>query len=369
MVRRSASDAETIELVGIIWSLSVPAVAFAFMLGLMRRRAIAGEMLGRLSVALSGPLDGRHLGATLRSALDDPSIDVLVPDGVPGRWRHTDGRAVARPDETGPVVTPIADGAARWPRSCTTRRCATTRSSWKRCARSCWPPSGTELVTTQLAASLSELAGSRERIARAADVERSRIERDLHDGAQQRLIGLRIRLALAEETTQTDARAGAEMIHDLGAEIDRTLEELRAIAHGVYPSLLGDRGLVDALRSLTAESPIPAHLITFGVDRQPAEIETAVYFTCLEAMQNAFKHARGATALWLALHQGRDLVFEVRDDGRGFMTPIGEHNGGLRNMRDRARGRRGPPDDRLRAGPRDARHRRGAAQSAGPHSS
>ena len=209
VVRRSASDAETIELVGIIWSLTVPGVAFAFMLGLMRRRAIAGEMLGRLSIALSGPLDGRQLGATLRSALDDPTMDVLVPDGVPGRWRDTERPrrgAVDRERAASSRRSPI--GSARWRRSLHDPALCDDEELLEAVRALVMATVRHGLVTTQLAASLSELEGSRQRIARAADVERSRIERDLHDGAQQRLIGLRIKLALAEETTQTDAARG-----------------------------------------------------------------------------------------------------------------------------------------------------------------
>jgi len=190
-------------------------------------------------------------------------------------------------------------------------------------------------VTSRLVASLTELEDSRKRIATAADLERSRIERDLHDGAQQRLIGLRIKLTLAEELGHSDPAAGVEAVHELGTEVDLTLEELRSLARGVYPSLLHDRGLVDSLRSAMSESPLPVHVVTQGLTRQPLEVETAVYFACLEASQNAIKHARGATGLWISLWQDRVLRFEVRDDGGGFVPANGASNGGMRNMRDR----------------------------------
>ena len=179
------------------------------------------------------------------------------------------------------------------------------------------------------------LEDSRKRIASAADVERSRIERDLHDGAQQRLIALRIKLSLAEELVGTDPAAGAQVLDELGDEIDLALEELRALGHGLYPSLLSDRGLADALRSALAESPLRGHLQARGVTRHSREIETAVYFACREAIQNAIKHAGGATGLWVTLHESEALRFEVRDDGPGFVPPGDEGNGGLRNMRDR----------------------------------
>ncbi len=183
---------------------------------------------------------------------------------------------------------------------------------------------GVLLVRRRYEELLRELEESRMRIARAADLERSRIERDLHDGAQQRLIGLRIKLSIAEE--QSDLKPA---LRELGAEVERALEELRQLAHGVYPPLLSDRGLGDALKALANELPLPVHLAVAEIPRKPPEVETAVYFACHEAAQNALKH--GATELWIALNEHG---FEVRDDGPGFQ-PAAHANGGLRNMRDR----------------------------------
>jgi signal transduction histidine kinase len=169
---------------------------------------------------------------------------------------------------------------------------------------------------------------------RVADQERLRIERDLHDGAQQRLIVLRIRLSLAEELLDTDPAAGRKAVGALGGEIEHTLEEVRAIAHGVYPAVLSERGLEDAIRGSVAGSPLPVHLVTHRVSRQPAEIELAMYYVCMEALQNVQKHARGATAVWITLRQDDRLTLEVRDDGAGF-TPARVSSGGLHNMSDR----------------------------------
>ena len=183
---------------------------------------------------------------------------------------------------------------------------------------------GVLLVRRRYEELLRQLEESRMRIARAADLERSRIERDLHDGAQQRLIGLRIRLSIAEELDDPSSA-----LRDLGAEVELALEELRQVAHGVYPSLLSDRGLGDALRALAGELPLPVNLAIADVGRRPPEVETALYFACREAAQNALKH--GAKELWIALTEDG---FEVGDDGPGFL-PVGPFNGGLRNMRDR----------------------------------
>jgi signal transduction histidine kinase len=189
-------------------------------------------------------------------------------------------------------------------------------------------------VTRQLARSLVDLDQSRARIARAADAERSRIERDLHDGAQQRLIALRIHLSMAEELDAADPRQWAETLKRLGIELDKTLDELRALAHGVYPSLLADRGLAEALRSVAADAPLPVRVEIEELGPLSSEIQTAVYFTCTEAIQNACKHAHDASCLPLVLRRDDGLAFEVDDDGPGF-TPHPSANGGLRNMHDR----------------------------------
>jgi signal transduction histidine kinase len=334
VVRRVAPDAEAVRTIGLLWTLTIPGIAGAFLFGLVRRHLVVRHVLTRISLGIS-PLDPRELRDTLAEALDDAGVEVLTPTETPGRWRDTEGQIASPADTNGHVVTTIedADGiAAALVHDPTLRDDEELMEAVRSLVLATLEH---QRVTSRLVASLNELEDSRKRIARAADVERSRIERDLHDGAQQRLIGLRIKMSLAEELTQSDPAAGAQAVHELGAELDLTLEELRSLARGVYPSLLADRGIVDSLRSAMSESPLPVHVVTQGLTRQPPEVETAVYFACLEAAQNAFKHARGATGLWISLWQDRVLGFEVRDDGNGFVTPNGAFNGGLRNMRDR----------------------------------
>jgi signal transduction histidine kinase len=140
---------------------------------------------------------------------------------------------------------------------------------------------------------------------------------------------------MAEELLATDPAGSATVVRELGFEAEAALDELRSLAHGVYPSLLTDRGLADALRAVAAQAPLPVHLIASGVTRHPIEIESAAYFTCVEAVQNALKHARNAGGVWIRLHQtATRLEFEVRDDGLGFRAKDVDGRG-LRNMHDR----------------------------------
>jgi signal transduction histidine kinase len=326
IVRRAAPGHEAVDVLGTLWSLTVPGIAAAFMIGLARRRMMVAEVLARLSTGLSA-LDPHRLRDTLAVALDDAGIEVLTPDELPGLWRGSDGQ-LRRASSNGHVVTSLDRGYGE-PALLVHDPALLDDAELLGAVRSLVQ------ATLQHDRLTHELEDSRKRIARAADIERSRIERDLHDGAQQRLIGLRIKLSIAEELARSDPAAGAAAIHDLGGDIERTLEELRSLAHGVYPSLLSDRGLVDALRSAMAKSPLPVHVVSHGVARLPPEVETAVYFTCLEAAQNTIKHARDASALWVSLWEDDGLKFEVRDDGVGFEPPEGQFNGGLRNMHDR----------------------------------
>jgi signal transduction histidine kinase len=342
VVRRAAPDTPAVELLGLLWGLCVAGLAAAFWVGLLRRRLVVGDVLARLTERLSSGVDSRELSGVLRSALCDAALEVYVADG-PARWLDGFGRRIARPpvpdgrtltiirDEKGvSVVALVHDAGLLGDEELLAAISALVLETVRH-----------HDVTARLAATLRALEQSRRRIAEAADLERARIERDLHDGAQQRLMMLRIRLSLAEELLRSDPCAGANAVHELGIEADRALEELRALAHGVYPAILSDRGLEEALRSLAAESAIPLHLQTIGLTRQPMEIEAAIYFTCLEAVQNTTKHAPTASAVWVRIQQGRTLSLEVRDDGPGFTLPSNSVDGtlrcstGLRNMRDR----------------------------------
>jgi signal transduction histidine kinase len=190
-------------------------------------------------------------------------------------------------------------------------------------------------LTADLQARLEELRASRQRLVTAQDEERRRIERNLHDGAQQHLVALKVKLGLLEVLTRKDPDKAAELAGQVKGDADEALETLRDLARGIYPPLLAEKGLLVALESQARKAPLPVEVSADGVDRYPQELEAAVYFCCLEALQNVAKYA-GATRVSVRLWAvNGSLDFAVQDDGAGFdraMTPPGS---GLTNMTDR----------------------------------
>jgi signal transduction histidine kinase len=148
-------------------------------------------------------------------------------------------------------------------------------------------------------------------------------------------VALRIKLELTEELVRQDSEAGLEKLHALGTEVEDTLDEIRSLARGVYPALLADQGLAEALRAAALRAPIPATVEPNGIGRYPQDVESAVYFCCLEALQNASKHARGARLITISLSEDEALRFDVSDDGAGFDAETAGAGAGLTNMRDR----------------------------------
>jgi len=195
---------------------------------------------------------------------------------------------------------------------------------------------GSRRLVTEARAAMREVRRSRARIMTSAERERRRIERDLHDGAQQRLVALRIELELAEDLIRLDPEQGVRRLRELEQQVDEAIDELRTLAHGVYPPVLADRGLVEALRAAASRSTVPVTVSARAVGRYAPEVEGAVYFCVLEALQNALKHAEAAHRIEVVLDgSGSELRFTVRDDGAGMTTPVSGAGRGLANMRDR----------------------------------
>jgi signal transduction histidine kinase len=182
---------------------------------------------------------------------------------------------------------------------------------------------------------IEDLRSSRQRLVAAQDEERRRLERDLHDGAQQQLVALAVKVRLAENLVGSDEQRERETLHAILAHTHDALENLRELARGVYPPLLSDHGMVAALEAQARRSPIPTTVEADGIGRYAPDLEIAVYFCVLEAMQNIAKYAEASRATILLREREGTLDFNVMDDGRGFdkeTTPLGM---GLQSMADR----------------------------------
>jgi signal transduction histidine kinase len=195
----------------------------------------------------------------------------------------------------------------------------------------------TELQTTldELRLQAVALRESRARIVASGDAERRRVERNLHDGAQQSLVALAVNLRLARDIVAEDPDGAGELLDQLAIDLKATIQELRDLAHGIYPPLLADSGLEQALRAAANRSPLAASVQAAGAGRYTPEIEAAVYFCCLEALQNAAKHAAGATVTIRVWEESGGLLFSVTDDGPGYDARAARRGHGLTNMADR----------------------------------
>jgi signal transduction histidine kinase len=190
-------------------------------------------------------------------------------------------------------------------------------------------------LTDALRAKVDDLRDSRRRLVATQDQERRRLERDIHDGAQQHLVSLMVRLRLAEGLMEKSPEKAAKALADAKDQAGEALDTLRDLARGIYPPLLADQGLPAALSAAAGKSTVAVEVHPDGVGRYPQDIEAAVYFCVLEALQNVAKYA-GATRADLTLRRvEHGLEFEVRDDGSGFDPATTPKGSGLQNMEDR----------------------------------
>jgi signal transduction histidine kinase len=182
---------------------------------------------------------------------------------------------------------------------------------------------------------IEELRASRQRLVAAQDEERRRLERNIHDGAQQQLVALGVKLRLADSLIDRDPGKAHEMMSQLQQETASTIDDLRDLARGIYPPLLADRGLEAALEAQARKSATPVVVTSEGIGRYGQDVEAAVYFSCLEALQNVAKYASASAATIELAQRNGSLEFAVTDDGKGFDPASAGRGSGLQGMADR----------------------------------
>jgi signal transduction histidine kinase len=190
-------------------------------------------------------------------------------------------------------------------------------------------------LTEELRARIDDLQAAQKRLVAAQDDERRRLERNIHDGAQQQLVALTVQLRLADTLIERDPSRARELLDQLRADTNDALEDLRDLARGIYPPLLADKGLLSALEGQARKASLPVEVQALGIDRYPQEIEAAAYFSCLEALQNVAKYAHASRAVVTLSDGDGRLRFEVADDGLGFDPSDVGYGTGLQGMADR----------------------------------
>jgi PAS domain S-box-containing protein len=324
------------DVLGGIAFVTTPALSVGFVIGLARSRARAARALVKLSGSLGRP-SAQRLREVIAEAVDDPSLEIVYrTSGDPAEWVDDRGRQVALPEASRDrAATEIRSGGL--PIAALVHDPALAEASVMTEVAHGFAQMAlqNQRLETELRSSLRELQASRSRIMSAADEERRRIERDLHDGAQQRLLALTIELELAGELVTRDPGRGAARLHELVRDAKEAMVEIRSMAHGLYPSLLLEAGLVGALSEAAAACTLPTTLTTEDLGRYAPEIEGAVYFCCLEALQNAAKHAEGAGSAAVRVWEDGAVHFEVSDDGAGLPHGRAGEGAGITNMRDR----------------------------------
>lgn len=182
---------------------------------------------------------------------------------------------------------------------------------------------------------IEDLRASRQRLVAAQDEERRKLERNIHDGVQQQLVALNVQLGLLAKTAHRDPERAAELATELQGRATATLEDLRDLARGIYPPLLADRGLTAAIEAQAGRAAVPTTVASEGIGRYQQDVESAVYFCVLEAMNNTAKYADASTMRISLAHRNGSLEFVVADDGRGFEMQTARGGTGLQGMADR----------------------------------
>jgi len=190
-------------------------------------------------------------------------------------------------------------------------------------------------LTEELRTNLEELRASRQRLVTAQDGERRRIERNIHDGAQQQLVALAVQARIVEGVTGSDPDKARDLLRHLQDGLQEALDDLRDLARGIFPPLLADQGLGAAVEAQARRSTVPVTVEASHVGRYSQEIEAAVYFCTLEALNNVAKYADASAVTVGLADEGGKLQFRIVDDGRGFDTSVTEYGTGLQGMADR----------------------------------
>jgi signal transduction histidine kinase len=310
-------------------------VPWLFLGTLARARMIQGGAVGELIARLGEAPRPGELRDALARALGDPTLELVYWLPEDERFVDAEGQPVELPAEgSGRAVTKVErDGECVAALVHDASLLEQQRDHVHAVGAAAALALANERLEAELRAKIEELRGSRERMLKIGLEERRRLERDLHDGAQQRLVSMALNLRLARSKLRQDPDAADQLIAGAGHELEAALAELRELARGIHPAVLTDRGLDTALENLANRAPLPVELAVIPGERLPEAVELAAYFVVAEALTNVVKYAEATRATVSVQRSDGRLVVQVADDGVGGADP--EQGTGLRGLADR----------------------------------
>jgi DNA-binding NarL/FixJ family response regulator/signal transduction histidine kinase len=307
-------------------------VPFLFLLGLLKGQVLRGSGLGSLVHRL-GPGAGRgELRAALAEALGDPSVELAYWLPESRQYVDADGRPVAPPVGSVRGVTEVTREGRRIAAIVHDPTLLDDPELVHAAGAAAALALENERLEAELRAKVEELRTSRKRLVDVGLQQRRRLERDLHDGAQQRLVSLALSLRLVRETLRRDSDEAEQMLAQSSAELEEALKELRELARGIHPAVLSDRGLGAAVEALAHRAPLPVEIGELPAERYPEHVELAAYFVVSEALTNVAKYAAASRASVAVIQDNGHLKVEVSDDGVGGAEI--ERGSGLRGLDD-----------------------------------
>jgi signal transduction histidine kinase len=306
------------------------AIPLAFLIGLLRtrwHRSAVADLVVRLG---SVPEPGQ-IRDPIASTLGDPALELAfwLPEGE--RFVDADGEPLDLADTRGRAVTMLDHDGKRVAALIHDPSLLDDPELIKAVGAAASLALENSRLQAELRAQLAEVRASRARIVTAGDAERRRLERDLHDGAQQSLLGVRLALQLARNRLADGGGAVDDLLADADAQVVDALEELRGLARGIHPAILTEEGLAPALTSLARRAPLPV-VVTACPERLPVPVEATAYFVAAEALANVVKHAHASQVTIDVSREDSRLAIDVTDDGIGGADAVGA---GLRGLRDR----------------------------------
>ncbi|HMJ95770.1 MAG TPA: sensor histidine kinase, partial [Thermoleophilaceae bacterium] len=333
-VQTAGSEGSAADILFIISVVPLALVPYLFLASFLRARVAQGGAVGELMSRLTAAPGSGQVRDALAEALEDPSLELVY--WLPEQSRYVDARgqrfelpeddprrAVTEVDRDGERVAAIVHDA----------RLPHMRGHVDAVGAAAALALDNERLDAELRAKIDELRASRERMLRIGLEERRRLERDLHDGAQQRLVSMALNIRLARAKLNEDPLAAEQLLASAGSELESALEELRELARGIHPAVLTDRGLATALETLASRAPVPVELGELPEERLPEAVELAAYFVVAEALTNVAKYSEASHATVQVERVNGRVVVEVADDGVGGADP--GRGTGLRGLADR----------------------------------